>query len=178
MVTTVILGIITPTVHTIAMVPITTQARNANFQKAELQTVTFMTASMKNEELSKVPEGCTLTTEDQELQNYTITCEHGQLKQTKATASRSFSLFDLNATGSYDNPDRSFAFETPGKYSHIECPVNDPWGVMYYNDHLQAGHLDACLPAPIWSKARYLESNPDDWLYDLSDHGYGQHPDF
>ena len=178
MVTMVIMGIIAPSVHTVAMIPITTQAKNANFQQAELSTVMYMTKSMKDEELAAVPDSCELTTEDAELQNYTIECEHGSHPKTIATASRSFSLYDPGAMGVYDNPDRSFAFEAPSRYSHVECPVNDPWGVMYYNDHLKAGHLDACLPAPVWSEARYLESNPDDWLYDLSDHGYGKHPDF
>ena len=178
LVTSAILGIITPVVFDVAMVPVITQAKNANFQEAELNTVMFMTKSMKDKELAAVPEGCVLTEEDAELQNYTIACEHGSSPRVLGKASRSFSLFDLNGTGSYDNPDRSFAFATPERYSHVECPVNDPWGVMYYNEHLKAGHLDACLPAPIWSKERYLESNPDDWLYDLSDHGYGRHPDF
>ena len=68
MVTTVILGIITPTVHTVAMTPILTQAKNANFQKAELQTVMFMTRSMKDEELADTPDNCVLTREDEELQ--------------------------------------------------------------------------------------------------------------
>ena len=178
LVTSAILGIITPVVLDVSMIPIITQAKNKNFQEAELQATLFMTKSVKDKELATLPSSCTLDTEDEELQNYTISCTHGTHSKVKAIASRSFTLYEPGRMGGYNNPDRQFAFEAPSKYSHIECPVNDPWGVMYYNEHLKAGHLDACLPSPVWSEARYLESDPDDWLYDLSDHGYGRHPDF
>ena len=176
--TSVILGIITPVVFDVAMVPVTTQAKQSNFQKAELQTLMFMNKSIKEGVLTTVPDRCELTEESVELQNYTIKCEAGSVDRVKATASRSFSLMDKDGLGSYTNPDRSFAFSTPSKYSHVECPDNDPYGVVWYNDHLKAGHLDACIPAPVWSRQRYLESNPSDWLYDLSDYGFGRHPDF
>ena len=60
MMTSVILGIITPVVFDVAMVPVVTQAKNSNFQKAELETLMFMNRSIKDGEVGKTPEGCTL----------------------------------------------------------------------------------------------------------------------
>ena len=119
-----------------------------------------------------MPKICDL--EDHKNRSYTISCSVGE-GQFKQTAERSFRL-EVEST--YTNPMREFAWETPSMYSHVECLSSDPWGVMWYNEHLAAGGLGACIPAPAWNQERYLESNPDDWLYDLSEHGYGKHPDF
>jgi hypothetical protein len=86
--------------------------------------------------------------------------------------------YSPDTNNEYTNPDRSFGFETPTTYSHVECLPDDPWGVQWYNKHLKAGFLDACIPSPLWSKDRYLSSNPDNWLYDISGFGFGQHPDY
>ena len=170
-----IMGAAAPSVMNMAIAPVEAAKRAENFGIAETAAVTF---AAKYEGTTDNPEDtdtCTVSRQEGSDEAFSVTCKHG-LGRYEQEVTRAFRLMPEDA--SYTNPTRSFAFETPLGYSHIECPVNDPWGVMYYNDHLKAGHLDACLPAPIWSQARYLESNPDDWLYDLSNHGYGRHPDF
>ena len=169
-----IMGAAAPMVLDMTLAPAIAQKKAQNFGVAESQAVTFAANYEGGDEIPESSETC--EAEDIGNNSWSVTCTAGQGK-FKATVTRAFRLAP-DDIGAYTNPDRVFAFETPPKYSHIECPVNDPWGVMYYNEHLKAGHLDACLPAPIWSADRYFESNPDDWLYDLSDHGYGRHPDF
>ena len=169
-----IAGIAAPSMMTMALAPIEAQKRADNFTVAESAAVTFAAANEGAKTLSgDPPDNCELTATGASA--YDVTCEGGQGKYLQ-TVTRSFRL--APTAGVYTNPNREFAFETPRKYSHVECLASDPWGVMWYNDHLAAGHLDACIPAPVWSRERYLESNPDDWLYDLSDHGYGKHPDY
>lgn len=144
-----------------------------SFGIAETAAVTFAASYEGSSNTPESTDTCDVQPEDGDSA-YSVTCRHGKGRYEQLVTR----AFRLQVTGDYTNPTRAFAFETPLKYSHVECPVNDPWGVMYYNEHLKAGHLDACLPAPIWSKARYLESDPKDWLYDLSQHGYGRHPDY
>ena len=167
-----IMGAAAPTMVQMTLAPLEAQKRAENFSIAESTAVAFAANNEGQQSVGKAPKGCTLSTTAPSA--YDITCVSGEGRFLQSVT-RSFKL----RTGStYTNPTRTFAFETPSKYSHVECPVNDPWGVMWYNDHLKAGHLDACIPSPVWSEARYLESDPADWLYDLSDHGYGRHPDF
>ena len=175
-----LMGAAAPAVMNMSISPIVAQVRARNFSTAETAAVTFAAnwEGAKNPDWGKdVPDNCTEPVATGSGA-YDITCSGGtETSQYRQEVTRSFRLAPANA-GGYTNPTRSFAFETPTRYSHVECLPNDPWGVMWYNDHLKAGNLDACIPAPVWSRDRYLESNPDDWLYDLSDHGYGQHPDY
>ncbi len=166
-----IMGAAAPSVMQMSIAPIEAQKRAENFGIAESAAVTY---AASYEGTSNIPENTDACSVSGDGDAYDVTCSHGKGRYQQSVTR----AFRLRVTGDYANPTRAFAFETPLKYSHVECPVNDPWGVMYYNEHLKAGHLDACLPAPIWSEARYLESNPDDWLYDLSDHGYGRHPNY
>jgi len=169
-----IMGSALPAITNMTIQPMLAQKRANNFSVAEAAAVTFAAAHEGEDATPVATEACP------DLENlgdgaYEISCTHGE-GQFIQTVSRSFRL-EVTSTG-YTNPTRSFAWETPSEFSHIECPVNDPWGVAYYNAHLAAGHLKACLPAPAWSRTRYLESNPDDWLFDLSSWGYGVHPDY
>jgi len=168
------MGIAAPQVARMTLQPIIAQKTASNFGIAESAAVVFAAQYEGGEKQPVATDVCIPT--DLGNRSWQVTCEEGE-GQFFATVTRAFRLMPESAEG-YTNPTRSFAFETPPKYSHIECLETDPWGVMWYNDHLKAGNLDACIPAPVWSEARYLESNPDDWLYDLSDHGYGRHPDY
>ena len=173
-----LLGVTAPSVLQMSIAPVEAQARARNFSEAESAAVTFAGSNEGQVDLvGNVPENCTLS-DEMAGRSYDVTCTGGpEDSKYQQTVSRSFRL-QPESVGSYTNPDRQFAFDTPKEYSHVECAVNDPWGVMWYNDHLAAGHLDACQPPVLRSKEAYLESNPDDWLYDISDHGYGRHPDF
>ena len=167
------MGAAAPSVMTMTLAPAIAQKRATNFAQAEAQAVTFAASYEGGVFKPEDTDDCTAI----ELGPlaYEVTCIHGE-GQFKQKVARSFRLKPEGT--SYENPDRRFAWETPSDFSHVECPVNDPWGVGWYNEHLAAGHLGACLPSATWSKDRYLESSPDDWLFDLSDWGYGRHPDY
>ena len=167
-----IMGAAAPSMIQMSLAPLEAQKRAENFSIAESTAVAFAANNEGQQNVGKAPDGCVLTNVAPSA--YDITCTNGEGRFLQ-TVTRSFKL---RTGSSYTNPTRAFSFETPKRYSHVECPVNDPWGVMWYNEHLKAGHLDACIPSPVWSRERYLASDPADWLYDLSDHGYGRHPLF
>ena len=178
-----LMGLVAPGVANMSIQPLIAQRRATNFSIAEASAVAFSAHNEGSEELdySNLADSC----KDKDgkpmvimtaPRAYDVTCEGGEGKYLQ-TVTRSFRLAP-ETLGEYTNPEREFAWEAPPKYSHVECLPDDPWGVMWYNNHLKAGNLDACIPSPAWSKTRYLESNPDDWLYNLSNHGYGQHPDY
>jgi hypothetical protein len=174
-VATAIFGMAAPGIANMAIQPMLAQQRANNFGEAEAAAVQFAAVNEGQTEVDMKglnEDLCEL--DDHGNRSFTVKCSSGE-GQFVQSAERSFRL-EVEST--YTNPERAFAWTAPLKYSHVECPSTDPWGVMWYNDHLKAGHLDACIPAPVWSEDRYLASNPDDWLYDLTDHGYGRHPDF
>ena len=168
-----LMATLAPAVANMSIQPMMAAKRANNFSVAESAVVSFSAKAEKDNTLPEVPDNCGL----EELGDgaYSITCEEGE-GQFKQTVSRSFWIEDDG--GGYNNPTRSFAFETPENFSGHQCPPNDPWGVIYYNDHLEAGHLDACTPRDAWNQNKYLNSNPDDWLYDISNFGFGVHPDY
>ena len=169
-----IMGIAAPQVAHMSLQPVIAQKTAENFGVAESAAVTFAAQYEGGEDEPVATDVCSTT--DLGKRSWQVTCTEGEGRFV-AEVTRAFRLMP-EISQEYTNPDRQFAFEAPLKYSHVECPPNDQWGVMWYNEHLKAGNLDACIPSPAWSEARYLESNPDDWLYDLSDHGYGRHPDY
>ena len=183
-----IMGAAAPSVMRMTLAPVEAQARAKNFSTAESAAVAFAAANegQRMTDLSIKPGNCENPVASPLGGGaFDITCWGGQSEARGddrtsdyyQEVTRSYSLAST-AVNSYTNPTRSFAFATPKAYSHVECQTNDPWGVMWYNEHLKAGHLDACQPSILRSKQAYLDSNPDDWLYDISDHGYGRHPDY
>jgi len=180
-----IMGVAAPPMLTMSIAPAEAQKRAQNLSEAESSAVIFSRANEGQQtlDMSALPSNCPPTKVVQTaLRAYEVTCEagltaSGEKGRYYKDSTRSFRLAALQQ-GGYTNPTRSFAFVTPDGYSHIECQTSDPWGVMWYNEHLAAGHLKACQPSILRSKTAYLDSNPDDWLYDLSDHGYGEHPDY
>ena len=142
MVTSVILGIITPVVLDVAMIPFVTQAKNSNFQQAELETLMYMTQAIRDEELPHVPDGCELNVDSEELFNYTIMCEEGSHSKTMAKASRSFTLYDIENPGSdldtVSVPVAPNMDYTPGVY----CPPWDTTGTISFN----VAHNVRCIP--------------------------------
>ena len=177
MVATALMGLAAPGVANMAIQPMLAQKRAVNFAVAESLAVQFAAQNEGNPDLdtSKLNQDkCELNN----LQNraYSILCKDGQ-GQFEMQAERSFRL-DVEPENTYSNPDRQFAWEPPLEHSHVECLAQDPWGVIWYNDHLAAGGLKPCIPAAAWNKNRYANSNPDDWLWDISGYGFGDHPDY
>ena len=168
-----IMGAAAPSMLQMSLAPVEAQKRADNFTVAESAAVTFAAANEGQKNVSnKIPDNCELTNVGPSA--FDITCTGGQGRYLQ-TVTRSFRL---DAGSTYTNPTRSFAWDTPADFSHVPCLPGDPWGVMWYNEHLKAGGMKACIPAPLRTKQTYLDSNPDDWLFDISNYGWGQHPDF
>ena len=171
-----IAGTAMPTMVQMTLAPVIAQKRATNLGEAEALAVSFAAANEGQPSLTgDPPNTCDLTQDLDAPDAYTVSCSAGENNLVQ-TVARSFRLEVGGST--YTNPTRSFAWETPTNFSHIPCQVDDPWGVMWYNNHLKAGHQDACIPPALRTRQAYLDSNPDDWLFDLSDLGWGQHPDF
>lgn len=167
------MGIAAPPILKMSIAPAEAQARAQSLSEAESHAVVYAAA---HENKPDIP---VATAECPDLLNtgggsYTITCEGGTGRYQQSI-SRSFRLLVQN-NNTYTNPNRQFAYATPLAHSHVECLPNDKFGVVYQNAHLAAGHLGACIPHDAWSQERYDASNPNNWLYDLSDMGFGPHP--
>ena len=168
-----LMGTMAPAVANMSLQPIMATKRANNFSAAESTVVAFAAKAEIDNAIPPVPSNCGLS--DLGDGAFTISCHEGD-GQFKQTVSRSFWI-NNNASG-YTNPNRQFAFETPLEFSHVQCHANDPWGVIWYNAHLEAGGMKACIPTVAWNQNKYLASNPDDWLFDISNFGFGQHPDY
>ena len=55
-----LMGLLLPTLHQIGIMPATTQAKAANFQKAEASATIFRAKSIKDKALGPIPSDCTL----------------------------------------------------------------------------------------------------------------------
>ena len=171
-----LMGIAAPGVANMAIQPMLAQKRANNFAVAEALAVSFAAANEGEPSIdmnSFNDEKCELN--DIEDRAYSITCTEGQ-GQFVQTAERSFRLEVDNNT--FDNPNRQFAWEAPLEHSQHQCHANDPWGVIWFNEHLAASGVKPCRPVDSWNEQKYLRSDPDDWLWDLSNYGFGQHPDY
>ena len=176
-VATSIMGLAAPGGANMATQPMIAQQRATNFGIAEAAAVQFAAFNEGKPDLDMKAldkDRCELT--DLNDRSFSVKCTEGQ-GQFKMEAERSFRL-DVEPENTYSNELRQFAWEPPLEHSHVECLASDPWGIVWYNDHLAAGNLKACIPAPAWNQSRYDDSDPDDWLWDLSAYGFGEHPNF
>ncbi|KZR89949.1 hypothetical protein [Synechococcus sp. MIT S9508] len=178
-----IMGAAAPSVMQMTLAPVEAQARAKNFSKAESSAVTFSAewegkenpGWISNPDL--IPNNCEDPAETS-TRAYDITCKGGSKgSKYEQAVTRSFRLSPDDGDD-YENPNREYAFEAPKDHSHVPCQVDDPWGVIWYNKHLKAGNMKACIPPDARTKQAYLASDPADWLYDLSDYGWGKHPNY
>ena len=109
---------------------------------------------------------------------FDITCWSGEKTSNYYQEVTHFYRLAPEEAVGYTNPTRSFAFETPENFGHDHCNQEDPWGIIWTNEHRAAGHLGACIQAPLQSASAYEASDPGDWLYDISDYGCGPQPRF
>ena len=193
-----IMGAAAPAIVQMSIAPFEAQKRSQNSSTAESAAVVFAAASEGAVTYPSTPENCDAPVE---IGNgaFSITCKAGVNTKYVQSVTRSFRLqicddndgnnghgnsggFDCSNPGNgggYAGNERVFANATPGSFEPHQCPAEDPWGVQYTNDQWAKNWgWGACTPAVLWNKKRYLESNPDDWLYDISDYGFGQHPDY
>ena len=179
MMTCSLMGLLLPALHQIAVIPATTQAKAANFQKAEASATMFRAKAITDQELGKVPSECDLITEDKDVLVYTVSCTEGELKSVRATVSRTFSLIGSSGNPpSVNTETRNFQYGTPEgiNFAH-QCPAGDEWGVNWWNRTYPS--LGACTPQAAWTEESYLASNPESWLYDINNfNGWGSHPQY
>ena len=162
-----IMGIAAPTVLDMSATPIIAQKKASNFSKAESAAVIFAASNQGAIQVGIPPAGCSLDATNTPA--YEIICTHGKNKFLQ-TVSRSFML----ATAQQGTSSRSFSHLTPTRFSGHQCPNNDKWGVMGYNED-NAGVLGgACIPQVAWNINTYKTSDPDKWLYDINNwNGWG-----
>ena len=167
-----IMGVAAPSMVNMSIAPIQAQKRAENFAVAEATAVTFAAQAESSQSVSSVPDGCGLNNLGNAV--YTVTCAHGE-GAYRQEVSRTLRL-DISSTG---ETGRTFAYDTPQKYSQHMCPVTDQWGVQGYNDTWAESLGGWCIPYPAWTKGWYEASNPDDWMYDINNYnGWGRHPDY
>ena len=175
-----IMGASAPMVMNMSIAPVEANKRAENFGIAETAAVVFAATYEGTTDIPKDTATC-LSSEREGTENaYSVTCTHGQGKYVQSVT-RAFRLAvpeqDLN-NGDGAGMQRTFAFETPTRYSGHQCPVHDPWGVYGYNDQYYTALGGACMPQVAWSQTSYQFSTPDEWLYDINNiKGYGDHPD-
>ena len=151
-----------------SIAPFEAQKRAQNLGAAESTAVTYAAAHEGAMALSDAPEGCEVNQLSGDA--YGITCTEGE-DRFEQTVTRAFRL--MPEEGSSPNEPRSFPYESRPLGAH-QCHVHDPWGISWRNDWPTLGQ---CIPQVLWNKDNYLNSNPDDWLWDVNRmKGYGTHP--
>lgn len=164
-----IMGAAAPSIMQMSLAPFEAQKRAQSFTQAEALAVTFAGKAEAEQSLPDIPSGCSVTDPIDSV--YRIDCNAGA-GRFQSKASRSFRIAtEIDDGGSGG---RNFLFETPTKYSGHQCPQNDRWGVYGTNTR-----TSACKPQDLWTKQKYLASDPSSWLYDANNHnGWGNHPDY
>ena len=174
-----------------SLAPIIAQKRAANFGIAESAAVTYAAANeFTAGQLTEVPTGdgllCDTESTDAAQLAWTIRCRAGIDTQFEQVVTRAFRVMPLanqppanggdDQTGD-DNSRRSFDYVMPGDFSGHQCTSSDPWGVNgWWNSTYPT--LAACVPDELRTEQAYLDSNPDDWYYDATTYGWGDHPDY
>ena len=111
-----IMGAAAPSVLQMSIAPVEAQKRAENFSIAESAAVAYAAANEGQQAITgELPDNC--VAEETELRAFDVTCQGGQGRYLQ-TVVRSFRLAP-EEMGGYTNPMRSFAFDTPGKYSHV-----------------------------------------------------------
>ena len=170
-----IMGAAAPMVMQMSLAPFETQKRSQNFGLAESAAVVFAAANEGALSLGDPPDNC--TTQPLNGDAYSVTCVAGE-GRFEQTVTRAFRL--MPDEGSEEGGDtRSFSFPTQANLGAHQCPNIDPYGVEgWWRDTYQSA-LGKCIPQVAWTRTAYLNSNPDNWLWDINNiRGYGAHPDY
>ena len=169
-----IMGLAAPSMLEMSVAPFIAQKKAEHLTQAEALAVSFAGTAEANQALPSIPSGCSVS--DPKNTVYTVTCTSGEGTKFASVVSRSFRIIPESEEGG-GSGGRTFAFDTPTRFSGHQCPVYDEWGVYGYNE--QWSNLGACIPRSIWNQNKYLASDPDAWLYDVNNHnGWGYHPNY
>ena len=170
-----------PMVMNMAIAPAEASKRAQNFGIAETAAVVFAATYEGTLDIPADTETCTSEAREGTENAYSVTCTHGTDRYVQSVT-RAFRLAvpetALDDTNS-SSISRTFANETPTRYSGHSCPYYDEWGVNGYNDQYYTALNGACIPIPVWTQTAYQFSNPDAWLFNVNNYnGWGEHPDF
>ena len=185
-----VMGAAAPSMLQMSIAPFEAQKRAQNLGVAESTAVTYAAENEGAVTAAAPPSNCVKTENGSAV---TVTCTEGEGKYQQSVT-RAFRLQVPPAcdndgnnghgnSGGYDcsNPSnrsstRTFAYETPKKFSGHQCPTYDPWGVYGFNDQNAKALGGACKPAVLWTQTSYVLSDPSAWLYDVNNHnGWGYH---
>ena len=164
-----IMGVATPAMVEMSLAPFQAQKRAQNFATAESRAVSYAghNEGLALADQSMLPIGCVRNDSDAPVA-FTIRCTEGTGAYVQSV-SRSYR--EGNPPGA-----RTFPITLSKPFGSHQCNVPDEWGVNWASDWPT---LNQCLPQVAWSRASYLASNPDDWLYDVNNiRGFGQHPNY
>ena len=149
-----------------SIAPFEAQKRAQNLGTAESTAVTYAAQHEGATALSPTPNNCKVIQLSGDA--HSITCTEGEDRFVQ-TVTRAFRLM---AEGNSNEP-RSFPYVSKPLGAH-QCYVHDPWGISWRTDWPT---LKQCIPQVLWNEDNYLNSNPDDWLWDVNRmKGYGTHP--
>ena len=168
-----IMGAAAPMIMQTSLAPFEAQKRMQNFGVAESAAVTSAANHEGAISLSNAPDGCEVNPLSGDAYNITCTEGEGRFEQT---VTRAFRLMpESEDEGSY----REFPYAMQTNLGAHQCPNIDPYGVEgWWRDTYQSA-LGKCIPQVAWTKTAYLNSNPDNWLWDINNiRGYGDHPDY
>lgn len=175
-----IMGAAAPSMMQMSIAPFEAQKRAENLGIAETAAVVFAASYEGGLEVPQNTDTCVSAEREGTDNAYSVTCTHGTGKYV-SSVTRAFRLavpdqeLDENGTSTT----REFAYETPTRYSGIQCPVYDTWGVNGFNDLNYKATGGACIPAVAWTQTSYVLSNPDSWVYDINNYnGWGNHKDY
>ena len=176
-----LMGAAAPMVMNIALAPAEAAKRADNFGVAETAAVVYAATYEGKLDIPSNTGTCTSEAREGTENAYSVTCTHGTDKYVQSVT-RAFRLAvpeqELDSTGGSINS-RTFAYETPTRYSGHSCPYYDEWGTNGYNDQYYTALNGACIPIAVWTQTAYQFSNPDAWLYDVNNYnGWGYHPDY
>ena len=174
------MGAAAPSMMQMSLAPFEAQKRSQNLGIAESAAVVFAATYEGGIDIPQNTDTCVASEREETKNAYSVTCTYGSGKYVQSVT-RAFRLavpdqeLDANATES----GREFAHKTPDRWSGMQCPVYDRWGVNGFNDQYYDFYGGACVPADVWSQTAYVLSNPDAWLYDVNNYnGWGNHKDY
>lgn len=165
-----IMGAAAPSMMTMSIAPFEAQKRAQNLGVAESAAVTYAAANEDTLALGKIPEECTLDTDNAPA--YEISCTEGKGTKYAQTVKRSF-ITDPSASNSNNI---TFPMLPPEGYSHYPCPGPgnpmgwqvDSWGTAYYNQRNLGGQH--CIPFPAQGDGIDPNDDMSTWLWDLRVH--------
>lgn len=175
-----IMGAAAPSMVTMSLAPFEAQKRAENLGIAETAAVVFAAKHEGGTDIPQNTDTCVSAPREGTENAYSVTCTEGSGKYVQSVT-RAFRLavpdekLDNNGTVTT----REFAYETPTRYSGIQCPTYDTWGVNGFNDLNYDATGGACIPAIAWTQTSYVLSNPDAWKYNINNYnGWGNHSDY